>query len=124
VSYAEPETCRNHGHAGGASNTATGRPPVLKVSTTCEAAAQSAGMLGRDKQACLDEEHTAMELLAKNWSEYKAEQKILCTGMVRQGGPPSYVELVACLDIMKDAAAIRQKGLDPTVASPAAKSIP
>ena len=42
-----------------------------------------------------------------NWSQYRAADKTLCVGMVSKGGPPRYVELLSCLEIMKDAAVIR-----------------
>ena len=51
------------------------RPPDLNVATTCETAAASAGTLGRDKQTCLSEEHTAMESVTKNWSQYRLHRK-------------------------------------------------
>jgi len=53
----------------------------------------------------MDDELTAQEMLAKNWSQYTRPHKTQCVGMTAQGGP-SYVELISCLDIMKDAAAI------------------
>jgi hypothetical protein len=49
-----------------------------------------------------------MNLLAKNWSQYPADDKAQCVGMVLKGGPASYVELLSCLEVMKDAAAIHK----------------
>jgi hypothetical protein len=81
-------------------------PPLLNVGRSCDAAAGAVISLGRDKQACMQEEGGAQDLLTKNWSQYLPADKTLCVGMVSKGGPPSYVELLACLEIMKDAAAI------------------
>jgi hypothetical protein len=54
----------------------------------------------------MDDEREARDLLTKNWSQYSRAHKTQCVGMTTRGGPSSYVELISCLDIMKDAAAI------------------
>jgi len=43
-----------------------------------------------------------------NWSKYDPADKTQCVGNVKTGGPASYVELLSCLEIMRDAKAIRQ----------------
>jgi hypothetical protein len=82
-------------------------PPKLKVETSCEAAGRGAVMLGRNKEACLADETTAQDTLKQNWSKYSAVDKTQCVGMATNGGPPSYVELLSCLEIMRDARNIR-----------------
>jgi hypothetical protein len=86
-------------------------PPRLDVSPSCEAAARGAISAGRDKEACLIDERTAEGVLAQNWSKYDAADKTQCIGNVKTGGPASYVELLSCLEIMRDAKAIRQGDL-------------
>jgi hypothetical protein len=76
------------GHGGG--------PPTLQVGTSCEAAGRGSVVLGRDKKACLGDETTAQ-------SKYSATDKTQCVGMATTGGPASYVELLSCLEIMRDA---------------------
>jgi hypothetical protein len=83
-------------------------PPKLNVTPSCEAAARGAISAGRDKDACLADEHAAENLLTQNWSTYNAADKTQCVGNVRTGGPASYVELLSCLEIMRDAKAIRE----------------
>jgi hypothetical protein len=78
-------------------------PPKLDMTTTCDAAAQFAIMGGRDKEACLDDERTAQGTIDQGWSKYNAADKTQCVGTVKTGGPPSYVELLSCLEIMQDA---------------------
>ncbi len=78
-------------------------PPKLDVTTTCNAAAQFSIVIGRDKEACLDDERTAENTLAQNWSKYNADDKTQCVGTVKTGGPGSYVELLSCLEVMRDA---------------------
>ncbi len=71
------------------------------------AAAQGSVVLGRDKKACLGDETTARDTLKQNWSKYAASDKNECISMVRTGGPPSYVELLSCVKILRDARNIR-----------------
>ena len=66
--------------------------------------------LGRDKKACLADETTAQDTLRQNWSKYSAADKTQCIGMERTGGPASYVELLSCLEIMRDARNIQSTG--------------
>jgi hypothetical protein len=82
-------------------------PPKLDVVPSCEAAARGAITAGRDKDACLSDEQTAQNALAENWSKYDAVDKTQCVGNVKTGGPASYVELLSCLEIMRDAKTIR-----------------
>ncbi len=82
-------------------------PPVLKVESSCEAAGRGAIVLGRNKEACLADENTAHDTLKQNWSKYSTADKSQCVGMAKTGGPASYVELLSCLEIMRDARNIR-----------------
>lgn len=94
-------------------------PPRLNVGPSCAAAAKGAVSTGRDKEACMDDEHAAQEVLAKNWSQYSGTDKTQCVGLTNHGGA-SYVELISCLDIMRDANAIRKADpySDPTGEKP------
>jgi len=80
---------------------------VLRVESSCEAAGRGAVVLGRNKEACLADETTAQDTLKQNWSKYSAADKTQCVGMTKNGGPASYVELLSCLEIMRDARNIR-----------------
>ena len=71
-------------------------PPKLDVTTTCNAASQYAISAGWDKEACIDDERTAETTLAQNWLKY-------CIGTVKTGGPSSYVELLSCIEVLRDA---------------------
>jgi hypothetical protein len=83
-------------------------PPKLNVGPSCEAAARGAIVMGRDKAACMGDENAALDVLKKNWAQYNGADKVQCLGNVRQGGPASYVELLSCLEIMRDAKTIRE----------------
>jgi hypothetical protein len=83
-------------------------PPKLDVAPSCNAAARGAISAGRDKESCMADERSAQDALTQNWSKYNAADKIQCIGNVRTGGPASYVELLSCLEIMRDAKEIRE----------------
>jgi hypothetical protein len=85
-----------------------GGPPTLQVGPSCEAAGRGSVVLGRDKKACLADESTAQDTLRQNWSKYSATDKTQCIGMAKTGGPASYVELLSCLEIMRDARNIQK----------------
>jgi hypothetical protein len=92
-------------------------PPQLDVSATCNAAARGAISAGRDKASCLADERAAQDALAKDWPSYNATHKIQCVGNVQTGGPASYVELLSCLEVMRDAKKFREA--DPEMQQPA-----
>ena len=76
--------------------------PKLNVEQSCEAAAQGAVVAGRNKQACLEDERGALEQVAKNWSQYLLSDKQQCVALINKGGPAGYVELLFCLEVMRD----------------------
>jgi len=78
------------------------RPPVLNTEPSCAAAAIS-GVDGRSKQSCLDDETTAKNSLTDHWRTYSTAQQSRCTDLVSMGGPPSYVELLTCLEMAEQA---------------------
>jgi hypothetical protein len=86
--------------------TSGGGPPTLQVGPSCEAAGRGGVVLGRNKEACLADETDAQNTLKQSWSKYPATDKTICSGMTTSGGPASYVELVSCLEILRDAKSI------------------
>ena len=99
-------------------------PPKLDVSGSCNAAARGAISVGRDKESCLADENAAAETLTQNWSKYIDADKTQCIGNVKTGGPPSYVELLSCLEIMRDAKDIREADRVAPVEGPPAPARP
>jgi hypothetical protein len=83
-------------------------PPPLDVTVSCNAAARGAISAGRDKESCLADEHAAQAQLAESWSKYNPSDRTQCIGNVKTGGPASYVELLSCLEVMKDAKESRE----------------
>jgi hypothetical protein len=88
---------------------AAGGPPELDVRPSCRAADRvSVIVAGADKahadmKACLDDERTARVALLRHWASFSPVARTQCVGMNRTGGPPSYVELLTCLEVMRDA---------------------
>ena len=94
-----------------ASTAAPDGPPKLNVSPSCQAAARGAISAGRDTEACMADERFSQDQVTKDWSQYAPDDKTQCVGMNRTGGPSSYVELLSCLEIMRDAKIIRKDQL-------------
>jgi hypothetical protein len=88
-----------------------GGPPIIQVGPSCEAAGAGSVILGRNKESCLADETTAQDTLKQNWPKYLAADKSDCVTLENSGGPASYVELVSCLEVMRDARSI--KNADP-----------
>jgi hypothetical protein len=85
-------------------------PPKLDVTASCNAAARGAISAGRDKESCLSDERAAEDVLTEGWSDFNAADKTQCIGNVKTGGPASYVELLSCLEVMRDAKKYREGG--------------
>lgn len=78
------------------------RPPQLDIEPACRAVERS-GVNGRSGEACMNEENAARGALNDKWKNFNATQQAHCTGLVRMGGPPSYVELLTCLEMAEQA---------------------
>ena len=66
-------------------------------------------MPGRDSTACQQKEENARSNLKNDWSQYSAQDRSRCSGFVTTGGPPSYVELLTCLEMAKQAKELSRK---------------
>jgi len=83
--------------------------PNLNVEPSCRAAADSAAMgtiAGgnvRDLASCMRDENEARDQLAKEWSQFLPSERERCTSETMTGGSPSYVELLVCLEMIRDA---------------------
>ena len=71
---------------------------------------------GKGKDAYVTDETTAEDTLKQNWSTYPATDKTDCVILEDSGGPASYVELLSCLEIIRDARGIRNA--DPLQSDP------
>src|SRR6266850_1074733 len=84
------------------------RVPVLKVEPSCRAAGSVAMSTGRTMESCMNDENAARDELGTAWAKFSADDKSHCLSMVSTGGGPSYVELLSCLEMSRDAKLIAQ----------------
>jgi hypothetical protein len=84
-------------------------PPSLNVKPSCEAAAdrtameQTPGSNARDVASCMRDENEARDQLAKEWAQFSRGDQQSCTSITNTGGIPSYVELLVCLEMNREA---------------------
>jgi len=76
--------------------------PKFDIERACRAAGVS-GLPGRDSTSCQRDEQDARSKLENNWSQYSAAHRNHCDGLVTAGGAASYVELLTCLEMAKQA---------------------
>jgi hypothetical protein len=80
------------------------RVPDLNIEPSCHAAA--AAVIGnRNEETCKRDENDARGKLEQEWGQFSAVQQTHCVNLSTLGGPPSYVELLTCLEMAKAASA-------------------
>jgi hypothetical protein len=77
--------------------------PTLDVSRTCKPIDGDRSMQ-IDTERCLRTEREAREQLAREWASFPAADRPLCTRTATMGGMASYVALITCLEMRRDAA--------------------
>jgi hypothetical protein len=84
--------------------------PQLNVGPGCKAAATTQVTETRDEKSCLAEEYAARDTLKKEWDQYTSPEKAHCVQLSQLGGPPSYVEVLTCLQVARDARNVKGDG--------------
>jgi len=85
--------------------------PTLNVRPTCTP-------IGNDKsfpidtKRCLRSEQEARDQLKRDWANFPAADRSLCTQTAAMGGLPSYVALITCLDMKRNVATAPAARLD------------
>jgi len=75
--------------------------PVYDVAPSCRAAV---AVMPGSFEACMKDEQTARTQLAATWDRFAAPMRDTCVQTENNtGGPPSYVELLTCLQMAQDA---------------------
>jgi hypothetical protein len=82
--------------------------PNWNVEPSCRLEASKAIPVG-DLQVRMDDERTARDQLAKEWEQFASADKAHCLRLSTLGGEPSYTELLTCLELQRDAKALREK---------------
>ena len=83
--------------------------PKFDVERTCRPAAAAGILPGRDSSACQRDENDARSKLEQDWTQYTAAQRSQCAGFTGLDRAPSYVELLTCLEIAKQAKELPQE---------------
>jgi hypothetical protein len=78
--------------------------PKLDIKGTCRRAQPLAGGEKSAYQGCFDDEVEAQRELSRTWFDFKPRARSTCTQETHIGGAPSYVELLTCLQLDKQAA--------------------
>lgn len=81
--------------------------PAFNVEPSCKGGLDSPGLNERYSR-CLAEEKEARGKLEAGWSKYPPADRTQCSDTARMG-TPSYVELLTCLEMARDAAKMKLK---------------
>ena len=77
--------------------------PKFDIEKTCRPASSAAVLPGRDSSACQRDENDARTKLEQDWTKYTATQRSDCASFAGLDRAPSYVELLTCLEMAKQA---------------------
>jgi hypothetical protein len=86
------------------------RVPTLNVEPSCRAAAKMGDSLSLDMtlRQCLADEKSARDQLEKQWTQFAPTLRERCVTTTQTGGDPSYVEVLVCLQMGRDAGQIER----------------
>jgi hypothetical protein len=79
------------------------RVPNLDVEPGCRAAAKMGDNLDSSLRQCMADEKSARDELEKQWVQFTPALRERCVATTRTGGDPSYVEVLVCLQMGRDA---------------------
>lgn len=76
-------------------------PPRFDIAASCRDVGKSGINVGRPASACQADEERARDSLTARWGEFKPAARTTCVEGATFGGPPSYVEVLTCLEMKK-----------------------
>jgi hypothetical protein len=82
--------------------------PVLNFQPLCREAASGNLGIKEEFETCAQQEGEARDALAKQWSEFNAADRARCVRASTTNGSASYVEVLTCLELDRDAKKLRQ----------------
>jgi hypothetical protein len=83
------------------------RVPDFDLRPSCQAAATIDPTMKATFQACMDTEQGARGALEGQWLSFPLADRRACVAETQAGGPPSYVELLVCLEDEKTVRELR-----------------
>jgi hypothetical protein len=84
--------------------------PTLDVTSGCRAAATAGLSADESYKTCMDDELSARNELVRDWSTFAADDRGRCTAEASGPGSPSYVDLLVCLQMSRDARQLQMQG--------------
>ncbi|MGH1587674.1 hypothetical protein ACRBEV_04100 [Methylobacterium phyllosphaerae] len=79
--------------------------PTFDVRGSCRAATKQMTLDAKRQKLCLADEGSARAEVAKKWSSYPAGDRTRCAAEAQLDGLPSYVDLLECLTLAREAKA-------------------
>lgn len=73
--------------------------PTYDIQATCRAAPTLGAGTANTDQNCVRDEMQARLQLGQLWSSFEARRREMCVQEASNGGSPSYVDLLTCLQI-------------------------
>ena len=101
--------------------------PKLDIEATCRRAQPLSTGERSAYQSCMNDERDAQKELVKTWSTFRASAQSTCLQETKIGSAPSYVELLTCLQLDKqavEASRENQKALQMPAATPGPGAAP
>jgi hypothetical protein len=77
--------------------------PKLNVERMCSESAKADPSSNFDPKRCLESENRARGELAGKWDSFPSGDRQQCTQLATLGGTASYVALIVCLEMNRDA---------------------
>src|SRR5690349_5657783 len=91
--------------------------PTLDVKPGCEGALTNARADRNGTNACIRSELAARDELASKWQQFPAPDRAHCVDVTNMTRMPSYVQVLTCLEMTRDARQLRNPGERSTVGS-------
>ena len=76
-------------------------PPRFDIAASCRDVGKSGIDIGRPARACQGDEERARATLTARWNQFQPGARTACVESASFGGPPSYVEVLTCLEMKK-----------------------
>ena len=87
---------------------ASDQVPSLGVAASCKAVTAMGIVDSQSYEACMKDENSARVQLVQSWQSFSAPHRVQCTSEASMGGTASYVDLLVCLQLARDAAAAQK----------------
>lgn len=100
------------------------RPPQFDPIRTCQSGGTLWGTARQASESCVRSEREARATLEKSWNEIFHADRTNCSLLVSTGGPPSYVELLSCVEMAREARAFREQSAKKAAEPPAVVAPP